>query len=151
MPSKKKDHVMGFFLNQELPSIVRAEGVYLYDDQGQRIIDASGGAIVCSLGHGLEELADVVAKQMKKVAYVFRRAFRTPELEEAATKLCETTNWEMDRVFFVSGGSEATETAVKIARKYHIDKGNPSKYKVISRWQSYHGATMGALSWSGFT
>ncbi len=151
MPSEKKDHVMGFFLNQELPSIVRAEGVYLYDDQGRRIIDASGGAIVCSLGHGLEELADVVAKQMKKVAYVFRRAFRTPELEEAATKLCETTNWEMDRVFFVSGGSEATETAVKIARKYHIDKGNPSKYKVISRWQSYHGATMGALSWSGFT
>ena len=151
MSSEKKDHVMGFFLNQELPSIVRAEGVYLYDDQGQRIIDASGGAIVCSLGHGLEELADVVARQMKKTTYVFRRAFRTPELEEAATRLCETTNWELDRVFFVSGGSEATETAVKIARKYHIDKGNPSKYKVISRWQSYHGATMGAASWSGFT
>jgi adenosylmethionine-8-amino-7-oxononanoate aminotransferase len=88
---------------------------------------------------------------MQKVAFVFRRAFQTPEIEEAAGRVCDTTNGEMDRVFFVSGGSEATETAVKLARKYHIDNGHPSKFRVISRWQSYHGATMGALSWSGFT
>ncbi len=88
MSSEKTDHVMGFFLNQELPSIVRAEGVYLYDDQGQRIIDASGGAIVCSLGHGLEGVAGVVAQQMEKGAPGFRRAFRTPPLREAAPKPC---------------------------------------------------------------
>jgi len=88
---------------------------------------------------------------MKKVAYVFRRAFQSPELEAAAGKVCDATNGDMDRVFFVSGGSEATETAIKLARKYHIDNGNPGKFRVISRWQSYHGATMGALSWTGFT
>jgi adenosylmethionine-8-amino-7-oxononanoate aminotransferase len=149
--SKPKSHVLSYFLNRETPAIVRAEGVYLYDDQGKRYIDASGGAIVCSMGHGVEEMTEAVHRQMKKVAFVFRRAFRTPELEEAAARVCETTQWDMDRVFFVSGGSEATETAVKLARKYHIDSGHPSKYKVISRWQSYHGATMGALSWTGFT
>jgi adenosylmethionine-8-amino-7-oxononanoate aminotransferase len=151
MPGQSKDHVLGFYLNRGTPSIVKAEGIYLFDDQGHRYIDASGGAIVCSIGHGVEEIAEVVAAQMKKVAFVFRRAFQTPELAEAAARVCETTNGDMDRVFFVSGGSEATETAVKLARKYHIDNGHPSKFRVISRWQSYHGATMGALSWSGFT
>jgi adenosylmethionine-8-amino-7-oxononanoate aminotransferase len=151
MPGRSKDHVLGFYLNRETPSIVKSEGIYLYDQNGNRIIDASGGAIVCSLGHGVAEIGEVAAAQMKKVAFVFRRAFQTPNLAEAAAKVCETTNGDMDRVFFVSGGSEATETAVKLARKYHIDNGNPSRFRVISRWQSYHGSTMGALSWSGFT
>jgi adenosylmethionine-8-amino-7-oxononanoate aminotransferase len=151
MPGQPKDHVLGFYLNRKAPSIVKAEGIYLFDDKGNRYIDASGGAIVCSIGHGVEEIAEVVAAQMNKVAFVFRRAFQTPELEEAAARVCETTGGDMDRVFFVSGGSEATETAVKLARKYHIDNGHPSKFRVISRWQSYHGATLGALSWSGFT
>jgi adenosylmethionine-8-amino-7-oxononanoate aminotransferase len=151
MIAKDKDHVMGFYLNRETPSIVKAEGVYLYDDQGNRVIDASGGAIVCSIGHGVKAVADTVAEQMARVSFVFRRAFSTPELEQAAARVCETTNGDMDRVFFVSGGSEATETAIKLARKYHIDNGNPGKFRVISRWQSYHGATMGAASWSGFT
>ena len=151
MPDKEKDHVLGFFLNRQMPSIVKAEGVYLYDEAGNQIIDASGGAIVCSIGHGVEEIVNVASEQMKRVAYVFRRAFQSPELEGAAGRICEATNGDLDRVFFVSGGSEATETAVKLARKYHIDNGNPSKFRVISRWQSYHGATMGALSWSGFT
>ena len=151
MSTNDKDHVLGFYLNRQTPSIVKAEGVYLYDDGGNRIIDASGGAIVCSIGHGVAEIAEVAAEQMQRVAYVFRRAFQSPELEEAASRVCEATNGDMDRVFFVSGGSEATETAAKLARKYHIDNGNPAKFRVISRWQSYHGATMGALSWSGFT
>jgi adenosylmethionine-8-amino-7-oxononanoate aminotransferase len=151
MREHHEDHVFGFYLNRKSPSIVKTEGIYLFDGQGNRYIDASGGAIVCSIGHGVEEIAEAVAAQMKKVAFVFRRAFQTPELEEAADRVCETTNGDMDRVFFVSGGSEATETAVKLARKYHIDNGHPSKFRVISRWQSYHGATMGALSWSGFT
>jgi len=143
MPEQNKDHVLGFYLNRETPSIVKSEGVYLYDQNGKRIIDASGGAIVCSLGHGVAEIGEAAAEQM--------RAFQTPNLAQAAAKVCETTHGDMDRVFFVSGGSEATETAVKLARKYHIDNGNPSRFRVISRWQSYHGSTMGALSWSGFT
>ena len=150
MPGQKSN-VLGYLLNRTGPSIVKAEGVYLYDDKGKRYLDASGGAIVCSLGHGVEEMVEAVAQQTKKAAFVFRRAFSTPELEAAAKKLCETTNNEMDRVFFVSGGSEATETAIKLARKYHLDKGQASRFRVISRWQSYHGATMGALSWTGFS
>jgi len=151
MSTNNRSNVLGYFLNRETPYIVNAKGVYLYDDQGNRILDASGGAVVCSIGHGVEEIVEVAANQMKKAAFVFRRAFRTPELEMAATKVCETTNWDMDRIFFVSGGSEATETAVKLARKYHVENGNPSKFRVISRWQSYHGSTFGALSWTGFT
>ena len=151
MPTGNKDHILGFYLNRQTPSIVKAEGIYLFDDKGNRIIDASGGAIVCSIGHGVAEIAEVAAEQMKRVAYVFRRAFQSPELEAAAGRICEATNGDMERVFFVSGGSEATETAVKLARKYHLDNGNSSKFRVISRWQSYHGATMGAISWSGFT
>jgi len=151
MSAKPKSHVFSYFLNRETPAIVKAEGVYMYDNEGKRYIDASGGAIVCSLGHGVDEIVDAVAKQTKKAGFVFRRAFRTPELEEAATKVSQTTNGDLDRIFFVSGGSEATESAIKIARKYHIDDGKPSKFKVISRWQSYHGSTMGAMSWTGFT
>ncbi len=146
-----QDHLIGVYLNRQMPKIVKAEGIYLHDDQGNRIIDASGGAVVCSIGHGVEEIAETAAKQMKKVAYVYRRAFHSPELEAAACKVSDATNGDLDRVFFVSGGSEATETAIKLARKYHIDAGNPSKFRVISRWQSYHGATLGALAWSGFT
>jgi adenosylmethionine-8-amino-7-oxononanoate aminotransferase len=151
MSETERDHVLSYFMKRATPSIIKAEGIYLFDDKGKRIIDASSGTLVCNIGHGVDEVIDAAANQMKKVAYVFRRAFHTPELEKAATVVCETTNWDMDRVFFVSGGSEATETAIKLARKYHIDNGHPSKFRVMSRWQSYHGATMGALSWSGFT
>ncbi len=124
MPSDGKDHVLGFFLNQKQPAIVKSEGIYLYDDHGNRFIDASGGAIVCSIGHGVKEIADIVAEQMQRVAFVFRRAFITPELEQAARTVCELTDGDMDRVFFVSGGSEATETAVKLARDGASQKPN---------------------------
>ena len=147
----KKSHVLNVFMNREYPSIVKAEGIYLYDDQGNKIIDGAGGAILCNLGHGIDEMADVLRDQAKKAAFVYRIDFTNPPLEEAAAKVCESTNFIMDKVFFVSGGSEATEIAVKLARKYHLDNGNPSKYKIISRWLSYHGMTMGSLSWSGMS
>jgi adenosylmethionine-8-amino-7-oxononanoate aminotransferase len=151
MSNNQEDHVLSYFMNRQVPTIARGEGVYLYDTEDRPIIDASAGAILCSLGHGVDEIIDAVTQQMKQVAYVFRRAFQTTRLGEAAAKMCRTTDGNMDRVFFVSGGSEATETAVKLARKYHIDRGNRDKFKVVSRWNSYHGATMGAAAWSGFT
>jgi adenosylmethionine-8-amino-7-oxononanoate aminotransferase len=94
-------------------------------------------------------MAEALMEQMGRVAYVYRLDFTTPVLEEAAAKVSEATNGWMDKVFFVSGGSEATESAVKLARKYHMERGEPGRYKVISRWLSYHGMTMGALAWSG--
>ena len=136
-------------MNKENLSIEKAEGIYLYDDKGNKIIDAAGGPILCNLGHGIDEIADTLRDQAKRASFVYRLDFTTSQQEEAARKVCEQTNYIMDRVFFVSGGSEATETAVKIARKFHIDNGSPGKYKIISRWMSYHGSTMGALSWSG--
>ena len=146
-----RSHVFHFFPNRSYTSIARAKGVYLYDDQGNEYIDASGGPILCNLGHGIEEMAAVLEKQARAVSYVHRIDFTNPPLEEAARKLCRASNGDMDKVFFVSGGTEAMEIGVKIARKYHIDNGRPSKTRVISRWQSYHGSTTGALAWSGGT
>ena len=119
--------------------------------KGTDIIDASGGPILCSLGHGLDEMAEVLGTQAKKLSYVHRVDFTNPPLEKAAQKVCKASDYAMDKVFFVSGGTEAVEIGVKIARKYHLDNSNPSKTCVISRWQSYHGSTAGALTWSGST
>jgi adenosylmethionine-8-amino-7-oxononanoate aminotransferase len=149
MPAKR-NHSISVYLNQDYPSIVKSEGIYLYDDTGKRYVDASSGPILCSLGYGNEEIADVLKEQTLKASYVFRMDFTTPELEECCTRICEKTAGVMDRVFLVSGGSEATEIAIKLARSYQIDSGNPSKFKVISRWLSYHGITMGSLALSGF-
>ncbi|RLC21697.1 MAG: aspartate aminotransferase family protein [Deltaproteobacteria bacterium] len=149
--SNDASHVFHFFLNREYVSIANAKGIYLYDDKGNRYIDASGGPILCSLGHGLDEMAKVLGAQAKKLSYVHRVDFTNPPLEKAAQKLCKVSNYTMDKVFFVSGGTEAVEIGVKIARKYHLDNNKPSKTCVISRWQSYHGSTAGALAWSGST
>lgn len=149
MTSKKKNSFSVFF-NKEYRSIVKGEGMYLYDDKGKRYIDASGGPIMSNLGHGMKEMAETLYHQVLKTEYVFRMDFTTPEMEAACTGICKATSGEMDRVFLVSGGSEATETTIKLARKYHIDAGNPSKFKIISRWMSYHGMTGGAMNLSGF-
>ncbi|MEE4601327.1 MAG: aminotransferase class III-fold pyridoxal phosphate-dependent enzyme, partial [Desulfobacteraceae bacterium] len=114
--SAKKNHSISVYLNQEYPSIVKSEGIYLYDDTGKRYVDASSGPILCSLGYGNEEIADVLKEQTLKASYVFRMDFTTPELEECCARICEKTNGVMDRVFLVSGGSEATEIAIKLAR-----------------------------------
>ena len=146
----QKNHSISVYLNSRYPSIDRGEGIYLYDTEGNRYIDASGGPITCSLGHGVTEMAEAMKVQAEKAAYVYRFDFTTPELEECCSRICEKTNGVMDKVFMVSGGSEATEIAIKLARKYHIENGSPSKFKIISRWLSYHGMTMGALAASGF-
>jgi len=150
MPNKKS-HVLRVFMNREYPCIVKAEGIYLYDEKGKRYIDSASGPILCNLGHGIDEMAEALRDQAQKVAFVYRFDFTNEPLEEATSKICEITGGVMDKVFMVSGGSEATEISIKLARKYHIDNGNPSKFKIISRWLSYHGMTMGALSWSGMT
>ena len=146
-----KSHVLNVFMNRKYSSIVKANGVYLFDDQGNKIIDGAGGPVLCNLGHGIKEMGEVLKEQAQKASFIYRIDFTNPTLEKAAAKVCEATDFAMDKVFFVSGGSEATEIAVKLARKYHIDNGKPSKYKIISRWLSYHGMTTGSLSWSGST
>lgn len=142
-------YVLRVNARRRYPFIVRGEGVYLYDQEGRRYMDSGGGPILCNLGHGLGEMAMVLAEQAGQVAFVYRSDFTTPALEEAARKICEATGFAMEKVFLVSGGSEANEIAVKIARRFHLENGEPSRHKIISRWMSYHGMTQGALAWSG--
>ena len=130
------------------PRISHGKGCYLYDAEGRVYLDACAGVHVISIGHGVEEIAEAMAAQARKVAFAYGQFISQPQID-LARKITEMTPEGMGRVFFVSGGSEATETAMKIARKYHIESGNPSKYQVISCWQSWHGNTIGALSMSG--
>lgn len=136
-------------LDRELPRAVKAEGVYIYDEDGKRYLDASGGPICVNVGHGRSEIAEAVFRQMKEVAYVHGTMFTSAPVEELASALARHAPEGIDRFYFCSGGSEAVEAAVKLARQIHVAMGRPERYRLISRWQSYHGATMGALSYTG--
>ena len=130
------------------PLISHGRGCYLYDTEGRAYLDACAGVHVVGIGHGVEEIAEAMAEQARKVTFAYGQFISQPQID-LARKIAEMTPEGMGRVFFVSGGSEATEAAMKIARKYHVETGNPSKYQVVSCWQSWHGNTIGALSMSG--
>ena len=131
------------------PEIIRGEGVYLYDSEGRRYIDASGGALVVSVGHGVAEIADAAREQTGRLAYVHGSEFTSPTVEALAREMARRAPMEDARLFLVSGGSEATETAIKLARAVHVARGDRGRYKVVFRWPSYHGASLGALAVSG--
>ena len=130
------------------PVISHGKGVYLYDTDGNRYLDACAGVHVVSIGHGVAEVAEAMYQQAGKVSFAYGKFLSEPQIE-LAEKIASMTPDGLSRVFFVSGGSEATESALKMARKYHVETGNPKKQKVITRWQSWHGNTIGALSMSG--
>jgi len=145
------DHVFYRNLNRYYPAVQRGEGIYLYDTEGKAYIDVSGGAVVASLGHGLREIEEAMLTQLGNVAFAHGSQFTSPAAVALAERLVAMAPDNMKRVYFLSGGSEAVETAVKMARQYQVDRGKPMKYKVISRWTSYHGNTLGALALSGHT
>ncbi len=137
-------------LRQQYPCMVRGEGVCLFDQNGKRYLDASGGAIVANLGHGNQAVAEAIAKQAaESVGYVSGMLFTHEAVEKLAEALCAVAPSGMNKAFFLSGGSEATEAAMKLARQYWMAKGIPTKYKIISRMPSYHGNTLGAMGVSG--
>jgi len=136
-------------LKKAYPTIDRGEGIYLWDTDGRRYIDAAGGALVVSIGHGVAEVADAVAAQTRRVAFAHGSQFTSEPAEELAARIAAHTPGDANRVYFVSGGSEATEAAIKLARQVQVARGQPGRHKVISRWFSYHGATLGALAASG--
>ncbi|MFQ5946979.1 MAG: aspartate aminotransferase family protein [Anaerolineae bacterium] len=136
-------------LGWEYPEIVRGEGVYLYDSEGRQYLDGSGGALVVTVGHGVAEIAQAIGEQAARIAYVHGTQFATDPLETLAADLAKRAPVEDARLYLVSGGSEATETSIKLARQYHLAKGAGGRYKVIFRWPSYHGSSLGALSVSG--
>ena len=146
-----EDHVFYRNLNRWYPTVQRGRGIYLFDKEGKEYIDGSGGAVVAALGHGLREIEAAMLTQLGNVAFAHGSQFTSPPAVTLAEKLTAMAPAGLSRVYFLSGGSEAVETAVKMARQYQVDRGKPMKFKVISRWASYHGNTLGALALSGHT
>ena len=138
-------------LTRKYPRIVRGEGVNVYDADGKRYLDAIAGIAVVNVGHGRAQVAEALAAQAQTIAYVQSSIFDNEPAHELAERLGRFTPTGLNHAYFVSGGSEANETAIKLARQYHVERGDKSRYLVISRWQSYHGGTLGALSASGIT
>lgn len=132
------------------PVLDRAEGIYMWDSDGNRFIDGSSGAMVCNIGHSNPYVLDAMRRQMEKSTFGYRLHFVTEPSERLAAKTVELAWPGMDRVFFVSGGSEAVESALKLARQYAVACGEQSRWKVISRYPSYHGCTLGALAITGY-
>jgi adenosylmethionine-8-amino-7-oxononanoate aminotransferase len=129
--------------------VERGEGVYLYDTDGRRYLDGSGGAIVVNVGHGVREVVDAMAEQATQAAYAHPTMFTSRPAELYAEALADVVPLPDARFFFLSSGSEAVETAIKLARQVHVERGEAGRYLIISRWQSYHGTTLGALSLTG--
>lgn len=147
-----KDHVFYRNLRKDYPVVDRAEGVYVWDVQGKRYIDGSGGACVVSIGHGVPEILDAMVAQARRISFAHGSHFSSEPLQECARELCALTlDPLLNRAYFLSGGSEAVETAVKVTRQYWRDAGKPDKHKIISRWTSFHGNTTGALALGGHT
>jgi adenosylmethionine-8-amino-7-oxononanoate aminotransferase len=133
------------------PVITRGKGVFLYDQAGREYLDAVGGIAVVNVGHGVPEIITAMTEQAQRVAFVHGGSFANEPAMALAQELATWTPTGLRHVMLLAGGSEATETAMKLARQYHVERGKAGKYRVISRWISYHGNTIGALSMSGRT
>ncbi|WP_374521641.1 aspartate aminotransferase family protein [Hydrogenophaga sp.] len=142
-------HVFHRQLRHALPVAVSGQGVTLTDAQGKTYIDASGGAAVSCLGHGHPDVVAAMHRQIDQLAYAHTSFFTTQVAEELADLLIETAPQGMSHVYFVSGGSEAVEAALKMARQYFVEIGQPQRRHFIARRQSYHGNTLGALAVGG--
>jgi adenosylmethionine-8-amino-7-oxononanoate aminotransferase len=136
---------------KSFPCAVRGEGVSVWDSEGKRYLDFSGSAAVNFIGHGVPEISVAMAEQAAKLEFVHTSQFTTPVAEEYAEELLKFAgeHFRGGCVYFTCGGSESVETALKLARQYQVEIGQVGRYQVISRRQSYHGATLGALSVSG--
>ena len=136
---------------KEFPEAVRGEGVYVWDSAGNRYLDLAGSAAVNLIGHGVPEIAAAMAAQASKLEFVHTSQFTTPIAESYAGELLAFAgeHFAGGAVYFTSGGSESVETALKLARQYQVEIGQSQRHQILSRQQSYHGATLGALSVSG--
>jgi adenosylmethionine-8-amino-7-oxononanoate aminotransferase len=134
------------------PVAVRGEGCWIISSDGRRFLDAAGQAAVVSIGHGVPEIGRAMAEQSAQIAFAHTSQFHSAPAEKLAARLLAIAppNFRNGgRVYFTSGGSEATETAIKLVRQYHLETGQKSRYRVLSRRQSYHGSTLGAMCVSG--
>ncbi|HEX3897664.1 MAG TPA: aspartate aminotransferase family protein [Mycobacteriales bacterium] len=140
---------MSTYADHEVPIIERGEGAYVWDSHGKRYLDGLSGLFVVQAGHGRQELADAAGKQAAQLGYFPLWGYAHPTAIELAERLASYAPGDLNRVFFTTGGSEAVESAWKLARQYFQLTGEPGRYKVLSREIAYHGTTMGALSITG--
>jgi len=139
-------------LRKQYPIAVRGEGCWIFDADGRCYLDASGQAAVVSIGHGVQEIGRAMAAQSSQIAFAHTTQFHSEPAEKLAARLLALAPHNFQnggRVYFTSGGSEATETAIKLARQYFLESKQPARYRIVSRKQSYHGSTLGAMSVSG--
>jgi adenosylmethionine-8-amino-7-oxononanoate aminotransferase len=141
---------MGSYETQDVPVIVRGEGPWVWDSNGKRYLDGLSGLYVVMAGHGRRELAEAAARQASQLAYFPIWSYAHPTAIELAERLADLAPGDINRIFFTTGGSEAVESAWKLARQYFKAIGQPTRTKAISREISYHGTTMGALSITGY-
>lgn len=142
-------HVFPRHTRQATPVVTGGDGCYLIDAAGKRYFDGSGGAAVSCLGHGDPDVTTAIKAQLDRVAFAHTSFFTSEPAEQLADLLISHAPGSLDRAYFVSGGSEAVEAAIKLARQYFIEKGERSRHRVIARHQSYHGNTLGALATGG--
>lgn len=149
MSKHPEGHVFYRRMAHDYPTIVRGEGVSLYDGEGRRYVDASGGPLVVNVGHGVASIARAMAEQAARVAYVHGSLFTTEPLEAYSARLARRVPLDAPRFFYLSSGSEAVETAFKFVRQVQMARGETARHRIISRWGSYHGLTLGTLAASG--
>ena len=131
------------------PVAVRGEGIFLFDSDGRRYVDACGGAAVSCLGHGHPAVIEAITEQARRLEYAHTSFFTTDASEELAAMVAAQCPGDLDRVWFTNSGSEANEAALKLARQYHLERGHPERSRIIARRLSYHGNTLGALAAGG--
>ncbi len=149
IPNRQPSHLF-YQSKRRRPVLDQARGVYMWDVDGKRYLDGSSGAMVCNIGHSNERVLEAMRRQMEKSTFGYRLHFETEPAERLAAKTASLTPEGMNKVFFVSGGSEAVESAIKLARQYALAIGEPQRFKIISRYPSYHGASLGALALTGY-
>lgn len=137
--------------DRKRPVLDRAEGIYMWDVEGRRYIDGSSGAMVSNIGHSNPRVLEAMRRQMEKATFGYRLHFETEPGERLAAKVTSLCPEGMEKAFFVSGGSEAVEAAIKLARQYAVTIGQGARWKVISRAPGYHGTTLGALALTSYT
>jgi adenosylmethionine-8-amino-7-oxononanoate aminotransferase len=149
MAQQPSTHILHRQMARELPVAAEAQGVFITDSQGRQYLDASGGAAVSCLGHGHPEVLAAMHAQLDRLAYAHTSFFTTQVAEELADALVRDAPAGTSHAYFVSGGSEAVEAALKLARQYFVEIGQPQRRHFIARRQSYHGNTLGALAVGG--
>ena len=149
MMPQQSSLLFGNIAGEFLPTVSHGQGVHLFDVDGNRYFDGCCGAITANLGHGDPIIADAIRNQAAAVAFAYRGQFTNQPAERLAEIVCDQVHPELQSLFLVSSGSEAVESAAKLARQYWVERGHPERHRILSRVGSYHGATLGALSLSG--